>query len=117
MTSALSAPVCNRKFTVHSLESELEKLLQAPQSGQVGFSAGRVEHSKINENEHVRQDRAREAKPENIKHMMSAGTLAGVILRNQDRRLRSAMRALGDTCGDRIERGIIGLSVPSPTAQ
>jgi hypothetical protein len=76
-----------------------------PQSGEVGLSAGRVEHSEISEHEHVRQDRTREAKPKNIKHTVSAGTLSGIVLRNHDRRLRSAMRALGDTCVGSIERG------------
>jgi hypothetical protein len=48
---------------------------------------------------------AREAKPENIKDTVSAGTLSGIVLRNHDRPLRSAMRVLGDTCVGSIERG------------
>src|SRR5262245_55481588 len=63
------------------------------ESGEVGLSAGRVEHGKINENEHVRQDRAREAKPE---------------------RLRSAMRALGSMRASSIERGHCRSPYPSP---
>src|SRR5258708_3722696 len=73
--------------------------------GRACYSAECVEQSEISENRCIRKDRARKPESENTEHPAPLGILPGVVLRNHDRRLRSAMCAPGDMRLGRIERG------------
>jgi hypothetical protein len=69
-----------------------------------------VERKEIDENKHVCQNRAHDAKSENIKDLVVGGVLSGGVLRSDDRRLHRQLRTPGVKFLSRIELG----HFPSP---